>query len=379
MRALVVVVLAVALAAVPALAQSSGGTRLEVRAAGYADDDATYVLRPYVAGRLAVGSARVGASYSPDVVSTASVDVLASASRVVEEVRHQAVADVAHVEDGAVELGASYSVGLEPDHETHGGQLRAQADLDPERMWHGGVIVGVTWARIGSVLDPRMREEATTLQGSAALAQILDASTVARLSLEGSVTSGFQSSPYRNVRLGAWTASRGDAGDPESPAWIFAGVTGAVRERHPELRVRARLGLEAVRDLGGGVALLGRIAGYADDWGMLAGDVSAELRVEPEQALVVRVGGRAYVQSAVSFWRQRYDGVNESDLVTGDRELGPMRTYALMVAVSIPVDALILGARLEGMRFEYPEFDLLPERHAVSLMLGVTWSPDLSL
>lgn len=380
LRAIPLVALTLLTAAPLAAQPTEAGTRLEVRAAGYVDDDDTYVLRPYVAGRIAAGPVRIGAAYSPDVISTASVDVVASASQTVEETRHQAIADVAYVGDEGLALGAAYTVGLEPDHESHGVQLSARRDLDAARLWHGALVLGASWARIGSVVDPRLREEALTVQASASLTRVLDAATVGRLSLEGGVTEGFQASPYRTVRLGAWSVQPGDPSDPESSRWIFTGVTGAARERHPELRVRGRLALDVVHDVGHGVALLGRLAGYADDWGVFAGDLSGEVRAELAPGLLLRAGARAYLQSSASFWAQRYpSALDEGAWVTGDRELGPMRSYTLLLALRAPVDEVVLDARVEGIRYEHPEFDLLPERHALSVMVGLTWEPDFSL
>ena len=369
------------LSSAPLAAQpAETGTRLEVRAAGYVDDDETYVLRPYVAGRLAAGPVRMGVAYSPDVISTASVDVVATASRAVEETRHQAVADVAYVGEEGLVLGAAYTLGLEPDHESHGAQLSVRRDLDRARLWHGALVLGASWARIGSVVDPRLREEAVTVQATAALTRVLDAATLGRLSLEAGVTEGFQSSPYRTVRLGAWNARPGDPRDPDAPRFVFSGVTGVARERHPGLRVLGRIGLDLVHDVGSGAALLGRLAGYVDDWGIVAGELSGEVRVEPVAGLLLRFGARAYLQSSASFWAQRYPSELSSEAwVTGDRELGPLRSYTILAAIRAPIDEVILDARVEGIRYEHPGFDLLPERHALSVLLGLTWEPDFSL
>ena len=386
MRLLVLVTaLGGSLAAAVAEAQE-GGTVVEARLGGYTDDDDTDVLRPFVAARVAGGPARVGAAYSADVVASASVDVVSRASgAAIDETRHQLVADAAYVGDDGLVLGASWSGGFEPDHESQGGTVRGEIDLDSERMWRGALVLGGTWSAVGSVLDPRFHEESSTFQGSAAVARVLDADTVGRIVLEGSVTTGFQSSPYRTVRLGDWTAMQTDGTNPDLPVWIFTDVTGVAREQHPELRVRSRLGVDLAHDLGGGVAMVGRLGGYLDDWGILAIDGSAEVRVEPEEDLLMRFGARVYAQGAAWFWRQRYsDPAETSGMVTGDRELGPMRSYTLLAAIAIPVDLterhdVRLDARLEGIRWEYPEFDLLTERHALSLLMGFTWLPDDSL
>lgn len=361
------------------------GTSVEARVGGYTDDDDTDVLRPYVAARLAGGPARLGVAYSADVVSSASVDVVSRATSGIDETRHQVVADAAYVGDDGLVLGGSWSGGFEPDHQSQGGALRGEVDLDGERLWHGALVLGGTWSAIGTVVDPRFHEESFTYQGAAALARVFDAWTVGRVALEGSVTTGYQSSPYRTVRLGDWTAMETDRSNPDLPAWIFSGVTGVAREQHPDLRVRSRLGLDVARELGSNVAIVGRLAGYADDWGILAIDGNAEVRIEPEEDLVVRLGARVYAQGGAWFWRRRYlDPSETSGIVTGDRELGPMRSYTLLAAVAIPVDLtrrhdVRLDARLEGIRWEYPEFDLLTERHALSLIVGFTWTPDYSL
>ena len=59
---------------------------------------------------------------------------------------------------------------------------------------------------------------------------------------------GFQSSAYRNVRLGPWTAQRSDGSDPEEGAWIFSGVTGSANERHPRERFQQTRRISYVRN-----------------------------------------------------------------------------------------------------------------------------------
>lgn len=346
------------------------------RVAGYADDDSTYVARPHVAGRAWVDEWTIGGSYSADVVSSASIDVVTRATRPIEEARHQLEADLSWLGERGVVMGGAYLFAIEPDFETHALSLRAGMDLDDERMWHGAVLLTGSTNRVGAVIDPRFEERSYTGQLGLALARIFGASTLGRATLEGSVTSGFQASAYRTVRLGPWEAARYGGPDPDAGLWVFTGVTGIARERHPELRVRARATIEAVHDLGDAFAVLGRVAGYVDDWGIGAADLSAELRWEPRPALLLRLGARVYLQGSAWFWQARYDSPDGvGGYVTDDKELGPMRSYTIMLAAGIPVDEVRLELRADGTRYEYPSFSLLPEKHALAVQMGISWVP----
>src|SRR5690606_22222208 len=104
---------------------------------GYADDDATLVLRPHVSGRAAVDEWILGGGYGADVISSASIDVVTRASRPIEEARHQIDLEAGWYGARSGNVGGGYTLALEPDFETYGLTLRGGVDLDDERMWHG--------------------------------------------------------------------------------------------------------------------------------------------------------------------------------------------------------------------------------------------------
>ncbi len=374
-RAAPLAILVLALAA-GASAQSRPRSGAAVRVAGYADDDDTLVLRPHVSARGNVDEWSLGGSYSADVISSASIDVVTRASRPIEEARHQLDLDAAWYGERGASVGGGYTFAIEPDFDTHGLSLRGGVDLDDERMWHGSAALLAATNRVTAVNDPRFEERTYMLSLALALARILGPSTLARVGLEAGLVEGFQASAYRAVRLGDWQATQYTGPDPSVPAWQFSGVTGVAREHHPDLRLRARLAVELAQDLGSNVALLGRAAAYGDDWGLAAGDFGAEVRWEPERALLFRLGLRAYVQGPAWFWRRRYASIDEAGgFLTDDKELGPLRSYTLTLAASIPVDDVRFDLRVDGTRYEYPGFSLLPEKHALSLQLGVAWTP----
>lgn len=374
MRRLVVLLV---LLAGTASAQERPRPGASLRVEGYADDDSTLVLRPHLSGRVAVDEWIVGGTYGADVVSSASIDVVTRASRPIEEARHQIDVDAGWYGERAGNLAAGYTLALEPDFETHGLTLRGGVDLDDERMWHGSTSLAFAFNRIRAVVDPTFERESATAQLGLALARILGPGTLARATLEGSVTGGFQASAYRNVRLGNWQGMPYVGDDPAAGPWVFRGVSGVARERHPELRLRARAGVELAQDLGSMLALVARAAFYGDDWGIVAGDLSAELRWEPERALLFRAGLRGYVQHHAWFWRQRYASPDETQgFVTDDKELGPMRSYTLTLAAAIPIDPSVrLDVRADGTRYEYPGFTLLFDKHALAVQIGVVWTP----
>ncbi|MFW5926339.1 MAG: DUF3570 domain-containing protein [Myxococcota bacterium] len=343
----------------------------------YADDDRTTVWRPRVTGAVERPEGfRVGASWMADVVSSASIDVLTRASKPIEETRHEMGVRGAWLGRDSAELSVGYLYGFEPDHASHTLSLGAAADLDEARLWNGSAALALSQARIGTVVDERFEEHSRTVALSARLARVVNPRTVLRGGLELAGVFGFQASPYRTVRLGDWTAMPYSGDDPDATPWVFSGVTGVVRESHPERRLRARVVVDGVRALGERAAIQGAISGYVDDWGMLAGTLRGELRWEPHRVWMLRFGLRAYLQDAVWFWRRRYiDGQETRGHVTDDKELGPLRSFSALAAVAATFEPFALGARVELVRYAYPEFTLLPHKHALIVQLGVTYRP----
>lgn len=370
---LAVLVLCAAAGSTSAAAQAPP-PRVQARVGLYTDDDRTTVWRPRVSGQAPVGAVSVGASWTADVISSASIDVVTVASRPVEETRHELGATIAFDGEDALELSAGYLFGTEPDHTSHSVSLSAARDLGRLRLWHATAGLGLGASTTGTVVDDRFEEHAWTGQAALSLSRIVDPVTVVRAALEGSWTEGFQSSPYRAVRLGHWTGAPYEGDDPDATPWVFTGVTGVARETHPDRRLRLRLVLDGVHDLGSRLAVFAELSGYADDWGVEAGSAATEVRFQPTPAVLLRLGARGYLQSAAWFWRQRYVDAEQTDgYVTGDRELGPMSSVSAHVAGVVALDALRLDARIEIARYDHPEYDLRPSNHALAVQLGVAW------
>ncbi len=142
----------------------------------------------------------------------------------------------------------------------------------------------------------------------ATLTQNLSPTMNMQVALYGQVLEGFQSNPYRRVRVG-----------PNSP-----------QEHIPDTRARwsitARINrfLPKVR---GAAHFSGRF--YNDTWKVIGGDVELAYSQYIGNSLLLKFRARAYQQSAAKFFKDAFFYETEStagEYFTGDRELSPVRS-----------------------------------------------------
>lgn len=124
----------------------------------------------------------------------------------------------------------------------------------------------------------------------------------------GQVLEGFQSNPYRRVRVG-----------PNSP-----------QEHIPDTRDRLSVSARLNRylpKLHGAVHFDARF--YDDTWHVIGGDVELGYSQYIGKSLLLRLHARVYQQSAAAFFKDAFFYQTEStagEYFTGDRELSPVRS-----------------------------------------------------
>ncbi len=145
----------------------------------------------------------------------------------------------------------------------------------------------------------------------ATVTQNLSPTMVLQASLFGQVLEGFQSNPYRRVRVG-----------PNEP-----------QEHIPDTRARVALSVRLNRwlpRLRGAVHVSGRA--YSDSWGVNSGTVELAYSQYVGSSLLLRVRARAYQQTAATFFKDAFYYETEStagSYFTGDRELSPVRNAVI--------------------------------------------------
>jgi hypothetical protein len=94
-------------------------------------------------------------------------------------------------------------------------------------------------------------------------------------------------------------------------------------------------------------------------------DVTQHLRVYPH--------GRLHLQQGVSFWKHAYTLENGAfpTYWTGDRELGPLRTYTFGGGAQLALGRWILSGQVDGMYTRFLDALYIVQRWGVLGSLGL--------
>ncbi len=162
----------------------------------------------------------------------------------------------------------------------------------------------------------------------AAVTQNLSPIMNLQIALFGQVLRGFQSNPYRRVRVG-----------PNEP-----------QEHSPDTRARVALAARINRylpRLRSALFVEGRA--YSDTWGVSSGTLEMAYSQYAGKSLMVRLRARIYQQSAATFFKDAFFYETESTAgayFTGDRELAPVRNLLLggkLTLINVAEDKPVWG------------------------------------
>jgi hypothetical protein len=149
-----------------------------------------------------------------------------------------------------------------------------------------------------------------------------------QLAVFGQVLEGFQSNPYRRVRVGGNSPQEHI---PDTRArWS---VTARFNNYLPKLKAATHVNARF----------------YDDTWHVIGGDVELAYSQYIGNALLVRFRARAYQQSAAAFFKDAFFYETEStagEYFTGDRELSPVRSAlfgAKLTLITVGEDKAVWG------------------------------------
>jgi hypothetical protein len=295
--------------------------------AGYADSNHVYVFTPTIAGIASSPTAgwTFGARYLVDVVSAASVDIVSTASRRWEEVRHAASLDGGY-RFGDWGVTGNANVSDEPDYVSIGASGAVSRDLLDKNLTlslgynHRHDIIG----RRDTSFDVFSRKlDINGIKGG--LTIVADRATLVTVVTDLIFENGDPSKPYRYVPMFApgvaETIPKGASIDFVNQTRLSARVL----EQLPLSRTRYVVAGKLAHRFGTTTLRLEE-RGYTDSWGLRATTTDALVLFDFARRAEIGPHLRFHAQAPVDFWQRAYvaRGLDFPAIRTGDRELGPL-------------------------------------------------------
>jgi hypothetical protein len=359
------------------------GAALEV--AGYDDTDHVAVLTPSIAGHVEdpIAGWSVKGRYLVDVVSAASADIVSTASRRWNEVRHAGTLEGDYM-PGAFGFGGLASVSTEPDYLSWslGGRGRYEFDEKNEMLLFGFTHAHDTIGRTGTPFDVFSHSlDRNAFDVGASF--VIDRSTVFTLVGDAAYERGDQSKPYRYIAMFA----PGVAGT--LPAGASVDAVNAARlpekplEQLPLARDRYAVTAKLAKRWERSTTRVSERL-YVDSWGLKASTSDLVWLFDWNERSWIGPHVRVHTQLPVVFWQRNYEVTFNPGgtwvfpaLRTGDRELGSLTTLTLGAMTRLNLGSLFdvgewaLTGEVNGMFTHFYDALYVTNRLAGLVSVGV--------
>ncbi len=184
------------------------------------------------------------------------------------------------------------------------------------------------------------RLEAYNIQVGAV--QILDTTSLVKLSVFAIIENGYLSNPYMNV------VRYYDTGSP-----VLA------PERKPDARNACGAMLNYSKAMTDTLSFNGSYRLYDDDWDILSHTLNGELYIEQTRKLTLGLGLRYYTQSAATFYHAGKDYFTDEKYASSDRRMAQYDAMDYHIGFSYALhDTLIINANMDYY-IQYQHFDAM--------------------
>ena len=286
------------------------------------------------------------ANYYVDMVSSASIDVITTASPYTET-RTQYGVGFEYLRN-KVTYAAAFSNSSENDYEADTATLSISQDMFGD-LTTVSLFFTRGWDDVTRRGDATFADEIDRRIYGVDISQVATKNMVLGLSYETITEEGFLNNPYRQVRYLDPDAAVGFSFEPE---------------RYPRTRTGNALSLRARYFLPYRAAIQGDYRFYTDTWDILAhtAEVSYTHPLDEEWTFDVRY--RFYTQDAAEFYSDLFPRADFQNFLARDKELSTMTSHTLGFGVSYDfksprmsfLNRASLNLRYDRMRFEYDDF-----------------------
>jgi hypothetical protein len=329
-----------------------------VQAAVLPDDRADVLYHRYEGGGVTVDGPSlllrkkfaekysVSANYYVDMVSSASIDVMTTASPYTEERTQGSLAlDTLH---GKTQYSLSYTLSDESDYTANTASLDVSHDLFGDLTT---VSFGFSqgWDEVRKNGDNEFEETVDRRNYRFSLQQILTPQLMTGLNYEVITDEGFLNNPYRSVRYLDDSSARGFSFEPEV---------------YPSTRTSNAIALNARYYLPYRAAIHGEYRFYTDTWGIDANTASIGYTHPWGKRWIFEAGYRWYDQSSADFYSDLFPRANAQNFLARDKELSTFTSQMFSLGATYELPSLgwdrILRSTVnlyyDHIQFRYDDF-----------------------
>lgn len=286
------------------------------------------------------------ANYYMDMVSSASIDVVSTASPYREERTQGSLA--LDMLAGKTQYSASYALSDENDYTANTASFDVSQDLfgDLTTLSFG---FSQGWDEVRKRGDATFEEDVDRRNYRLGLSQIVTPQFMAGLAYEVITDEGFLNNPYRSVRFLDESSPRGYSFQPEV---------------YPSTRTSNAVSLTGRYFLPYRAAVHGEYRWFSDTWGIDAHTVAVGYTHPWGGKWIFEAGYRWYDQSAADFYADLFPRENAQNFLARDKELSTFSNQMFSVGATYELPPLgwdrlrksTLNVYVDHIQFEYDDF-----------------------
>ncbi len=271
---------------------------------------------PSILVRKKVGkSVSVVGNYYVDMVSSASIDVVTTASPYTEE-RTQWSLGMDYLR-GNTTMRVNYVSSEESDYDAETVSFSVSQDMFGDLTTLTlGYALGDDLVRRSD--DPTFERNLDKQTYSIGLTQILTKNLISTLNFETVTDEGFLNNPYRSVRYADLGSALGYSFEPEL---------------YPNTRTSNALGLRARYFLAYRAAIEGEYRFFTDTWG-IEGHTAALMYIQPWGDFVFSGKFRYHTQTGADFYSDLFSRSEATNFRARDKELSSLQSYTFKLKAS---------------------------------------------
>jgi hypothetical protein len=288
----------------------------------------------------------VWGNYYVDMISSASIDVVTTASPYTEE-RDEVSVGVDYLH-GKTFMGLSYTNSEESDYSANSVRFGISHDFFGD-LTTLGISYARGWDEVRRNGDDLFAEDAKRQSYRVDLSQVITKNFIVNLNYEGVTDEGFLNNPYRQVRYADPGSARGFSYEPEI---------------YPRTRTSSATAIRGMYYLPYRASLKAEYRYYSDTWGIKGWNTEFGYVHPLGEDLVFEAKYRYYTQGAADFYADLFPYSGSYNFMARDKELSTYQNHTVGAGVSYQFDVPWIGFLKRGelnlmvdyMMFDYEDF-----------------------